>query len=439
MRPGRSGWSGTLTLRQRLGRDWFPGAMLAAVLLVLTACGGAGPAAPLPPQPFPSPPEPARFYYERSVYGTADVESVSDEERLRELLTGASRASGTRFSKPFDVAVHRGRVFVSDTVARVVFALDFAEGRSFRIGDKGDDGDLAKPLGIAVDGQGRLYVVDGNLRRVTVYDRSGRFRSAFGGKDVLDRPTGIAVSRDGSRAYVVDVGGVRSENHRIHVFDPRNGRLVHQIGSRGKQEGEFNLPRDVTIGRDGRLYVSDGGNFRVQVLSVEGDFIRAWGKAGLRFGQFSRPKGIATDPEGNVYVVDTAFGNFQIFTPEGQLLLFVGRRSETNGPAVFMLPAGIDVDEDGRIYVVDQFFNKLEIIRPAMLTPDEGYLAGRPRAAAPPAGLPPATLPPDTAGAGAAAADAAPRPAGVPGAAAAPSQPPSAGMAPPAVQGPARP
>src|SRR2546430_12397216 len=28
--------------------------------------------------------------------------------------------------------------------------------------------------------------------------------------------------------------------------------------------GEFNLPRDVAIGRDGHLYVVDSGNFRIQ-------------------------------------------------------------------------------------------------------------------------------------------------------------------------------
>ncbi|MCG8060672.1 MAG: SBBP repeat-containing protein [Candidatus Thiodiazotropha endolucinida] len=90
-------------------------------------------------------------------------------------------------------------------------------------------------------------------------------------------------------------------------------------------------------------------------------------------GQFTRPKGIATDSEGNIYVVDAAFGNFQIFTPEGELLLYLGERSETAGPAKYMLPAGIDVDEDGRVYIVDQFFRKVEIFRPAGLAEGEGF------------------------------------------------------------------
>jgi sugar lactone lactonase YvrE len=83
---------------------------------------------------------------------------------------------------------------------------------------------------------------------------------------------------------------------------------------------------------------------------------------------------VATDPEGNVYVVDAAFGNFQVFKPDGELLMFVGDRSERDGPAKYMLPSGIAVDEDGRIYVVDQWFRKIDIYRPFALPANAGHL-----------------------------------------------------------------
>jgi sugar lactone lactonase YvrE len=95
----------------------------------------------------------------------------------------------------------------------------------------------------------------------------------------------------------------------------------------------------------------------------------------------TRPKEIAADREGNVYVVDAAFGNFQIFNPEGELLLFVGDRSERDGPAKYMLPSGIAVDEDGRVYMVDQWFRKIDIYRPVALKAGAGYLARRATAA----------------------------------------------------------
>ena len=323
---------------------------------------------------FPGPPETPRFYFERTVLGTADVQRDSEEDALRALLVGGPNRQGEGFSKPFDVAVHQGRVFVSDTVMRAVQVLDFAEGRAFRIGDEGGPGGLQKPLGLAVDRAGNLFVCDTALRTIQVYDRDGNYQRSIGDKETLQRPAGIDVDPEGDRLFVVDTGGVSSQKHQVQVFDATSGELVRTIGTRGTQEAEFNLPRDVTLGTDGLLYVTDGGNFRVQVLTQEGTFVREWGQPGARYGQFSRPKGIAEDPAGNVYAVDAAFGNFQIFNAEGQLLLFVGSRSTTPGPAKYMLPAGIDVDEDGRIYMIDQFYRKLDIYRPAALAENAGYL-----------------------------------------------------------------
>ena len=358
-------------------------AALASLLLLAFGCSAPSQGLQWGPVAYPPEPEEPRYYYERTLIGTADAQSTSDEDTLRKILTGVSGKSNIPFAKPFDIAVHQGRVFISDTIANIVFALDIPGQKSFQVGNKGDEGDLGNPLGISVDGEGKLYVVDSRALRIAVYDRDGNYLTAFGGKETLDRPSGIVVNRDGSRAYVIDVGGVRSEKHHIQVFDPRNGALLHTIGSRGKGDGELNLPRDVALAPDGTLWVTDGGNFRVEGFTAEGEFLRTWGRPGLQFGDFSRPKGIATDREGNVLAVDAGFGNFQIFDPEGQLLLFIGRRSEQNGPGVFMLPAGIDVDEDGRIYVVDQFFRKVDIFRPASLPPEAGFLAGHPVEATP--------------------------------------------------------
>ena len=75
-----------------------------------------------------------------------------------------------------------------------------------------------------------------------------------------------------------------------------------------------------------------------------------------------------------MYVVDTAFGNFQIFDREGRMLLDVGMRGATDGPARFMLPSGIAVDRsDGRVYMVDQYFRKVDVFRPADLPAGAPY------------------------------------------------------------------
>ncbi|MDH3856739.1 MAG: 6-bladed beta-propeller, partial [Gammaproteobacteria bacterium] len=110
----------------------------------------------------------------------------------------------------------------------------------------------------------------------------------------------------------------------------------------------------------------------------EGEFVRSFGSIGRQSGQFSRPKGIGVDKQGNAYVVDTAFGNFQIFNSDGQLLMAVGSRNSSAGPARFMLPAGLAIDEDGRVYMVDQYFRKVDIFRPAEISAEQGWLVHDP-------------------------------------------------------------
>ena len=327
---------------------------------------------------FPAPPDEARFYYERTIYGSADVVKMDKGLEFRRRLTGESLGGGEGLSKPYGVAVFHGRVYVSDTAARVVSVFDIPGERYFRVGDDDDGGRLAMPIGLDVDGQGNLYVVDASFKVVKVYDPAGKYlRTLASDGQWFERPSGIAVDAQGSRIYVVDTGGISSQQHMVRVFDAQSGKHLHDIGKRGAGPGDLNLPRDVTIGIDGLLYVVDGGNFRVQVYRPDGTFVSTFGTVGRRGGQFSRPKEAAVDPEGNIYVVDSAFGNFQIFNPQGQLLLSVGGRSEQDARAKYMLPSGIAIDGDGRVYMVDQFFKKVDVYRPANLAADAGFVAGK--------------------------------------------------------------
>lgn len=321
---------------------------------------------------FPPPPEEPRFYFENTLFGTHQVGSVDSTTKWRRLLTGESK-SGIGFGKPFDVSVCQGRVYVSDSVRRIVIGFDFPGGRSYAIGDE-DLGGLVKPLGVATDANCNVYVADSTPKRIMVYDKDGKYITAFGGPEFFERLSHLTVDPDGSRVFAVDTGGVESDAHRIQVFEIQSGEHLLTIGKRGSAEGELNLPRDIEMSVDGNLYVVDSGNFRVQVFKPDGTHLRSFGGVGRRVGQFARPKGIASDPDGNIYVSDASHGNFQIFTSEGQLLLFIGGRSSRMEPAKYTLPAGIDVDEDGRVYFVGQFFKKIDVFRPAALAADQGYL-----------------------------------------------------------------
>lgn len=324
---------------------------------------------------YPPPPDEPRYAYERTIYGSADVTPRKNDAALKRALTGElERSEG--LVKPYAVAVHRGRIFVSDSADRFVKVFDVPEGRYFKIGDD-DLGPLTKPLGIDVDSLGNLYVADGTARAIMVYTRDGKFLRKIGGPKVFERLSSVTVDAPGQRVFVTDIGGVSSDQHKVRVFDSNTGAHLFDLGKRGIGPGEFNLPRDVAIGVNGQIYVVDGGNFRVQVFDRTGRYLSSFGSVGKQMGNFARPKEIATDASGNVYVVDAAFGNFQIFNAEGDLLMFIGERSETDGPARYMLPSGIYVDEDGRVYMVDQWFKKIDVYRPHALGVDTGFLAKR--------------------------------------------------------------
>jgi len=349
------------------------------ILAITLAIGGCTSAPEMQSMPqslkdemvFPAPPDAPRFIYERTLHASIDVVPDQENDALRRALTGEQK-KGEGLGKPYGVAVHRGRVFVGDTGRRNVMVFDVPEQKFFSFGEE-EPGQLARPLGIEVDKDGNVFVLDGLAKVIFVYDRDGHYQRTIGSPTDINRPAGLGVNADGSRVYAVDIGGSSYDTHRILVYDGKSGEKLSEIGKRGNKPGELNLPRDVTVALDGSLYVVDGGNFRVQKFSPDGKFISTFGSIGRMGGQFSRPKELALDKDGNIYVVDAAFGNFQIFNPEGQLLMAVGVRSDKAGPTHAMLPSGVAVDSDGRIYFADQFFQKVDVYRPFSLGPLEGF------------------------------------------------------------------
>lgn len=359
------------------GRRGAVAALAAIAVFAISACAPVAEprltknAAPLV---FPPPPDSPRFVYERSIYSSADVVTQESGAGFRRMVTGES-ITGEGIGKPYAVAVSQGRIYVSDSAERVVKVFDVPRGRFYRIGDS-EPGQLAKPLGLDVDANGRVFVADATAKAIQVYDANGKHVRRIGGPEFFSRLSSVTVDPREPRIYVVDIGGVQSEFHRVRVFNTESGAHLFDFGARGTDPGQFNLPRDLAVGKDGRLYVVDGGNFRVCVFDHNGKYLESFGAVGTQVGSFARPKEIAADDVGNLYVVDAAFGNFQIFNERGELLMFVGSRSERDGPAKYMLPSGIAVDEDGRIYMVDQWFRKIDVFRPVALDAHAGALAG---------------------------------------------------------------
>jgi len=340
---------------------------LAILAIALIGCAQQ-PTTPRINPAFPPPPEKPKLIYEGTLRSSKDVQETTFADKIKKIATGIID-DPLGLAKPYGVAVKNGRVYVTDTQQRAILMFDITN-QAFNIFGIEGDGSVLKPLGIDISSLDEIFVADITAKRIVVFDLDGNYLRSLGNEAMFIRPSGVTVSRDGQTIFVVDTGGLDSEQHRILVLDAKTGQVKHIIGERGTAPGQLNLPLQAAMAPNGKLYVVDSGNFRVQAFNTDDyRFSHSFGSVGRKSGNFSRPKGIATDNDSNIYVVDTAFGNFQVFNAQGTLLLFAGARSTSGGPAKYMLPAGIDVDEQGRVYVVDQYFRKIDVYRPAQLPP----------------------------------------------------------------------
>lgn len=206
-----------------------------------------------------------------------------------------------------------------------------------------------RPTDVAVDRLGNLYVSDTRNSRIVVMTLSGRLVSTIGQDGAPFRPLGLDVSGDG-RIYVAD-----RERNAVLIFN-RAGVLLKSIGVRS--------PLKARVARE-RLYVSTPGS--IAVFDLDGNFLYHWGRYGRGRGEFSYPNGIAVDREGRVFVSDLNNLRVQAFGPRGDFLWAVGEPlvDPMARDRTFGLPAGCDIGADGNLYVVDAFQDRIVVLEPA--------------------------------------------------------------------------
>ena len=171
-------------------------------------------------------------------------------------------------------------------------------------------------------------------------------------------PRGLTVDSEG-RVYVAD-----SNNHRIQVFDS-NGQFITQWGSQGAGPGQFQEPWGVAVDEEGNVYVADTWNHRLQKFDSEGRFLLQWGTFGNSEGSIIGqekvlygPRDIAIDAAGDLYVTDTGNKRVMKFSPSGEFLGQWGGFGLQSGQ--FQEPVGIDIDADGNIYVADTWNRRIQ-------------------------------------------------------------------------------
>jgi len=167
--------------------------------------------------------------------------------------------------------------------------------------------------------------------------------------DVITLPNGDILVAEGHT-------NAEGTSQRIVRFN-RDGKYLGQFGKHGSGPGEFIQPHALALDSQGRLFVGDRSNNRIQIMTTDGKFITEW-------KQFSRPSGIAIDKNDMFYVADSESGSVEPkqaawkrgirvgSVKDGKVLYFIPDPESRTAPDFRGTSAaeGIAVDAAGHIY-----------------------------------------------------------------------------------------
>jgi len=345
-----------MLMRPAVERKVAAGLIAVGLLSLMAGCAARKP----PEQPlrlvWPAPPEKTRIEFVRSIYSQKDVnEDTTFTQTMVNFLAGIKPPPDV-LTEPMGVAVSDDGnvVYVSDTGQSAIFVFDFGKKKFHKI-----EGVIG-PIGLALDSEQNLYVVEQAKKGVTVFNPEGK-QVRFLTDKSIERPTGLALDRDRKRIYLADTGHSKSKEHTIKILS-LDGKLIGKIGEgKGNAPGQFLYPTYLALDREGDLYVTDSLNCRVQEFDPNGKYLRSFGERGDAWGEFTRPKGVALDSFGNLYVADSGWSNIQIFNQNGQILLFFGGRGPL--PGMLKNPTAVTIDAANHIYVGDFLNHRVEEYR----------------------------------------------------------------------------
>jgi tripartite motif-containing protein 71 len=259
------------------------------------------------------------------------------------------------------------------------------------------DGRFQDPEGLAIDEAGNLYVADEDPGTIFMLDPAGNVmaRADFlpGTQDRLSRGDGMVVLAPGR---IIAIG-----THRLHEVEllPSGPRVVRTIGERGSGPGQIEDAEGIARDENGRIWITDEDNLRIQIFAPDGAFAGAWtvpaepegiclwksrvyvtfskdnwvgcfsrdGKLELRFGkkgsapgEFRVPDYACFSPAGELYITDQKNDRIQVFDAEGHFLFLFG--GSGSAPGKFRDPEDIVFDRDGNVIVADGGNSRVQVL-----------------------------------------------------------------------------
>ncbi|MBC8413346.1 MAG: SMP-30/gluconolactonase/LRE family protein [Nitrospira sp.] len=302
---------------------------------------------------WPKPPDMPRIKLVNAVRAPRDLQIREGSwDTFMKYFTGKSEIS---LISPYGIEVdHDGRLFIVDTQLRAVVVFYHKGKISYTF--PGPETSFIHPIDIAIDKKGLIYVTDSADKSVKIFSDAGKTYLKDIGRGFFERPTGIAVNEHTGELLVIDTA-----NSEILRFSLTDHTFLGKISRPGNDIGQLHYPTNIIVNSKGHIIVSDSLNFRVQTFDAQGKYMHSFGKPGNVPGYFARPKGVAVDSDDNIYVVDTLFDNVQMFNSDGALLMDFGKAGREYGE--FWLPTGIFIDSNDYIYVADTYNKRVQVFK----------------------------------------------------------------------------
>jgi DNA-binding beta-propeller fold protein YncE len=282
--------------------------------------------------------------------------------------------TGVESPSPSGAERGQGNVSLARTVSRdgVVYERSFSPGLGSPIGSQGNLETrfipASAPRSVQMRCWGLTFIADIENHCIQILRADGRHVRRVGGfgkePGQFNALQGLVVDDEEMIIYVAD-----TYNHRIQVFethspDASDMKVVRIIGEFGKEDGLFNYPVGLTLHGD-QLFVADTGNDRIQILSKEGEHIRSIGLLGKhetnKTGEplFKLPHDVCIIGK-TLYVTDLGNHRIQVLTLDGAHIRSLGSNGTKTG--LFVNPRRLMRGPSGLLLVTDQENSRVQIL-----------------------------------------------------------------------------
>lgn len=340
---GRTGDKRPLSRRERRRRIWLL-VFLLLLLLLLAFVSYA-------------------WFTDRRLPGIGDDIKGIEEIAAPEYLYSITGEGGNTLERPVGVEIANGRVYVVDFGKHRVSVFTELGRYLFSFQDIAGGKILSRPNVIAIKGS-EVWVTDRLRRSVYIFNLDGKYIREFKPEEKELKnwaPFAMEFAPDG-RFVVTDIGD--TTRHKVHFFSTQ-GRLIATVGKkvpaheRNSEPEAFYFPSSVAIA-DEKAYISDGDNRRMQVFSLNGQFLQFVDTSGV-------PRGADTDSQDRLYVADALAHAVDVYDLKGKRLTKFG--SQGFGPGQFNYPGFVAVNDRGRIFITDRENNQVQVWGYASVAP----------------------------------------------------------------------